>query len=348
MTAGFTSLPIAKWPTADRLAWDAACQPGARLKRGGAAAHLKEVTRKDLARRYGYFLSFVEWSEGLDAQGSVAAYVTPHRVACYVAELQKRVGSVTVQGSIYKLRRTAQLLNPAGDVRWLCDLEKDLALEVQPHSKFGRLVYSNVLLEAGLTLMAEAHSIMVCTELKRARQVRNGLMIALLACHPIRLKNFAGLELGRTIRKVADDWWIVLPDRETKEARHDERKVDPCLQRWIDLYVEFYRPTLTREDRLHHFLWSSSNGDAMTYASIEKVIKATTLETIGVDVCPHLFRTAAASTVATSAPDLPGLAASLLHHTSATVTEEHYNRAKSSSAAQAFGALLRQVSSGSA
>src|SRR5712672_2973490 len=102
------SLPVAQWPTADRLAWESACRPAARFSRGGAAAHMKEITRKDLRRRYGYFLTFVEHSEGLDSNAGVAAYVTPDRVARYEAELQKRVGSVTIQGSIYKLRRTAQ------------------------------------------------------------------------------------------------------------------------------------------------------------------------------------------------------------------------------------------------
>jgi integrase/recombinase XerD len=112
------SLSVEQWPTADRLAWEAACRPAARLKKGGAAAHLKEITRSDLSRRYGYFLEFVDQSEGLDPTAAVTAYVTPDRVACYEAELQKCVGSVTLYGSIYKLRRTAQLLNPAGDFGW--------------------------------------------------------------------------------------------------------------------------------------------------------------------------------------------------------------------------------------
>src|SRR5260370_12464787 len=53
------SLPLDLWPEADRNAWISACRPPARLKRGGAAGHLKPVTRDDLARRYGYFLAFL-------------------------------------------------------------------------------------------------------------------------------------------------------------------------------------------------------------------------------------------------------------------------------------------------
>ncbi len=50
------SLPIEFWPEADRKAWVAACLPSQRLKRGGAGSHMKPITLKDMARRYGYFL----------------------------------------------------------------------------------------------------------------------------------------------------------------------------------------------------------------------------------------------------------------------------------------------------
>lgn len=51
------SLPLAQWPAADLLEWECACAPGLRLKRGGRASHLKPVTRDDLTRGYGYFLT---------------------------------------------------------------------------------------------------------------------------------------------------------------------------------------------------------------------------------------------------------------------------------------------------
>ena len=50
-TAKVRSLKTAEWPVADRKAWEAACRPAIRLQRGGTAAHMKEVTRRDLAKR---------------------------------------------------------------------------------------------------------------------------------------------------------------------------------------------------------------------------------------------------------------------------------------------------------
>src|SRR6516162_3178436 len=47
------SLPVSEWPDADRRAWEEAYRPGLRLKPGGVASHLTEVSRNDFARRYG-------------------------------------------------------------------------------------------------------------------------------------------------------------------------------------------------------------------------------------------------------------------------------------------------------
>jgi hypothetical protein len=129
------SLPFDLWPSADREAWSAACLPGQRLKRGGAGAHMNSVTLRDLARRYGYFLDFLDRSGLLDRSAAAAGQVTPDKVDRYIGELGERVSSVTTYGSIYKLRRASQLLDPRQDFQWLIELEKDLALVMRPRSK---------------------------------------------------------------------------------------------------------------------------------------------------------------------------------------------------------------------
>src|SRR5262252_3841653 len=341
------SLPLDQWPGADRSAWRVACQPAERLKRGGAASHMKNITRSDLARRYGYFLDHVQRTEGLDLNAPAAALVIPDRVDRYIAELTARVGSVTLHGSIYKLRRMAQLLAGDRDFTWLTEIEKDLALVMQPKSKFGRLVYSNVIIEAGMALMAEADVATHRSPMARARQFRSGLMMALLGAHPIRLKNFSSLQIGRSFVKVNDTWWIVLAAAETKERKPDERPVVFYLTPWIDRYLSTHRPVLSRADEPPASLWLSSNdGGPMTYSGVENVISNTTLATIGIDISPHLFRTAGASTAAVYAKAHPHLASALLHHTDPRVTEEHYNRATSISAAQSYASLIKNYRNG--
>ena len=336
------SLPIELWPEADRITWISACQPSQRLKRGGAASHMKVITRDDLARRYGYFLDCMDRRGLLDLDKAAGAHVTPEDVDAYVAELARRVGSVTAHGSIYKLRRACELIDPARDLSWLGDIEKDLAFVMRPRSKSGRWVLTEVLVEAGLTLITEAENSRKMSRLGQARQVRNGLMVAVLAMHPIRLKNFAALEIGRSLIEITGSWWIVLSASETKENRPDERRVDDLLKPALDHYLRKHRVVLAGADSPPPALWLSSNdGAPMSYAGVERVITDTTRSTVGVAVSPHLFRTSIASSAAMHGGSNPHLASALLHHRDARVTEAHYNRASSLSAANSFLEIIQ-------
>ncbi len=263
-SASARSLPIREWPDADRLAWEHACRTRTRLKPGGTACYLAEESRDDFARRYGAFLGFLQRSGRLERNLDAAAQVTLSNVDAYLAELTARVRSVTVYNCIYKLRRAAELLAPAADYFWLSEIEKDLALVMVPRSKFDRLVFTERLVEAGLTLVAEAQQF-AKNELSRARGVRNGLMIALLAFCPIRLKNFADLEIGHTFKEVEDSWWVALPSSRTKSYRPDERRVPKLLNRAIDVYLNQSRPILIGSRPPTNFLWvSSTTGKPMT------------------------------------------------------------------------------------
>jgi integrase len=71
------------------------------------------------------------------------------------------------------------------------------------------------------------------------------------------------------------------------------------------------------------------------------LISKVTLQTVGIDVSPHLFRTAAASTAAAYGSNTPHLASALLNHTDPRVTEEHYNRATSVSASKAYADIIK-------
>jgi integrase len=328
----------------DRDAWTKAGRPHQRLIRGGAGAHMKPGTLNDLARRYGYFLDFMVRSGLFDRRAAPASLVTPDTVDQYIKEIQKRVGSVTVYGSIYKLRRAGQLLDPTRDFGWLIELEKDLALIMRPRSKANRLLLSDVLVESGLTLIQEAECAATLSSLAKARQFRNGLMVAMLALHPIRLKNFASLEIGRNFKNIDDWWWIVLSASETKEARPDERRIDEPIAVALRTYLRQYRPVLARQDGQSGALWLSSNdGQPMSYHAVADAVTRSVCETTGVPVSPHMFRTSAASSAAIHAAKFPHLGSALLHHRDRRVTEENYNYASTLSAAKAFRKLIKEL-----
>ena len=176
-------------------------------------------------------------------------------------------------------------------------------------------------------------------KLTRARMFRNGLMIAILAHCPLRLKNFAALEIGRSFVNVEGTWWILLSAAETKEKREDERPVPEELTKYIQRYLTVHRPVLARDNKGSNALWMAWDGKPMSYASVAETIPETTRITLGIKVNPHLFRTAGVTTLATSAGDKPHAGGALLHHRPGPVTQEHYNRASCLSAAKALLAV---------
>jgi integrase len=278
----------------------------------------------------------------LDLTFDAAAQVTLSNVETYITELNGRVRSVTVYNCIYKLRRAAELLTPSINYAWLADIEKDLALVMVPRSKFDRLVFTERLVEAGLTLVAEAQEF-AKNDLSRARGVRNGLMVAVLGFCPIRLKNFAALKVGHTFKEAHGSWWVALPALDTKSHRSDDRRIPKLLKSAIELYLNQSRPVLFGSRPPNDFLWiSSMTGQPMTKKNLGTLISKITLETLGVDVSPHLFRTAAATTAATYGSSTPHLASGILGHTDPRVTEEHYNRATTVNAAKTYAALIQQ------
>jgi integrase len=167
-------------------------------------------------------------------------------------------------------------------------------------------------------------------------------MVALLALCPIRLKNFVALEIGRSLIEIRGRWWIVLSAGETKENRPDERPIDELLAPFIDRYLGKHRPMLARTGNRSSALWlSSTDGAPMSYVGVGHVIPTTTLETVGIAVSPHLFRTSAASSAATHCGENPYLGSALLYHTDPRVTNALYNRATSLTAAESLRQIVR-------
>jgi integrase len=130
---------------------------------------------------------------------------------------------------------------------------------------------------------------------------------------------------------------------ETKKGNLEERRVPEFLNRAIDLYLDQARPVLIGNESMSKPLWVfSRTGGQFTTKNRGTLISKITLQTIGVDVSPHLFRTAGATTAAMYGNETPCIASALLGHTDPRVTHEHYNRATSVQAAKLYGSIIEQ------
>ena len=90
---------------------------------------------------------------------------------------------------------------------------------------------TEVIVEAGLTLIAEAELPVKLAEAdpSAAGPKRTD------AVAPCAISNtpqkLAALELGRSIVKIGETWWILLMAAETKEKRADERPIEDEISR---------------------------------------------------------------------------------------------------------------------
>ena len=336
----YRSLPVQEWPAADQRVLEEVRRPGIRLKPGGRASHFAEASINDFINRYGAYLGSLQRKGRLNPRASAAAQVTRSNVKAYVTELKNRVSSVTIWNCIYKLRRAAQLLNPKINFSWLIEIEQELALVMVPRSKFDRLVLTQHIVEAGLTLIAEAEEYGV-SDFERAKGIRNGLMIVILALTQLRLKNFVALQIGSSFKEVNGSWWVSVASGSTKNKRCIEKRIPRYFNRVIELYLCQARVALTRSSVTDSSLWiSSRTGRRFTYKNLGTLISKITFQTLGVDVSPHLFRTAAASTAALKLPQFPYLSAALLGDTDWRVVDEHYKRTTSLNAGQIYATII--------
>jgi integrase len=114
------------------------------------------------------------------------------------------------------------------------------------------------------------------------------------------------------------------------------------LSKFIGVYLEESRPILIGTKPPTDSLWiSSTTGKPYTQKHLGSLISRLTRETIGVDVSPHLFRTAASTTAAILGGRYPHLASALLNHSDPRVTEEHYIRTSSISATTTYAEITR-------
>jgi len=336
----YHSLLVSQWPATDREAWHAARAPAVRLKSGGIASHLKPASRNGLARAYGYFLEFCKrtdrWSEG----SIPADLVTPEGIAAYLDELEQRVGSVTRHTYISRLCRMAALLAPSRDVDWLRQIEADIKQLVRPRSRSNRIVDLSRPWRLGLELMSRAEDRTDLTNLQRARLYREGLMIAFLAVCPIRLGNFARLELNRHIRQFGEEWWVVLEAAETKSGRHDERPLPIELGGRIERWLAQWRPTFISTGDA---FWPSTKGGSLAYTFVGSIISSVTRRELGVDVSPHLFRHSAVHTIAAHRGDRIAVGTAILQHTDPRTTNIYNTKARTIQAGRALQAIVTSL-----
>jgi hypothetical protein len=184
--------------------------------------------------------------------------------------------------------------------------------------------------------------------LRAAYRYQAGLVIALLAARPLRIRNFQDITIGQSLRWDADRYWLTFSDSKTGMAIDE-----PCpgdLIPYLDEFLRRHRPVLMRQilrfhsaDPLHRRLWVDRVGKPMRESALRDLIKTYTAAEYGRPLWPHLFRDCLLTSVAIDQPDLMSISARLLGHSSLRTGERHYNQASMLDASRRYGMAILEL-----
>jgi integrase len=200
--------------------------------------------------------------------------------------------------------------------------------------------------QLGLDLMTEAETADRVTPIRRARQFRDGLIIALLAARPMRRATLLSMQFDRHLILSDATACVCFDADEVKERRAYERELPSELVAPLHRYRSQWRPILLAGASTPD-VWVTRGGRRLSADQLYTMVTGVTRVAFGVSMSPHLFRDAAATAIAVEAPADIGIVMPVLGHASSGTIERHYNQAGAIEAMRAHAgtmtALRRQL-----
>ena len=158
----------------------------------------------------------------------------------------------------------------------------------------------------------------------------------------IRRRSLTALTASRHVEFGAAGLNFLLYPEDTKAKRAESFRVPEQFLPYLERYLQEIRPRLLGR-RKHDGFWASYKGGPLCDGRIYSIVRERVFARFGKKMGLHDFRRAAATFVATDAPDLIGLVPGILQHASPEVSERHYNLARSVEASRRFAAHLAKT-----
>ena len=340
------SLKLIDWPPQEREAWISAEEDHLLFGGYDPSSNWSPGRRSLIENSYGAWLAWLHSRGELQHHEGPVERFTDARLRQYVQHLLDSVASVTAHDRVKTLRYALRVLAPKSDTSFLDSAISYLNRIKRPsRNKAIRIRSVSALVALGRSLMLEARARPI--EHATAKVYRDGLMIALLAHNPIRLANFAGLELGNSLLTDKDQARIWIKAENSKSGRDIDQPIAPQLVPWLYEYLQNWRTELLRkgENKQTAAVWINNLGKRMQNETARAIIKARTAAAFGQPINPHLFRDCTATEIALHIPEQVGIIAPILGHSSPVTAERHYNQAKTFEAVEAMEKTINRVKS---
>lgn len=335
-------LRLSEWPSADRAAWSRATTAADYFDDEALAANWRPKTRASAASAYGRWLAYLKGHRSALLQQPLDARPNEQVVGDYVSVLAARVRAMSVAAELNHLVLALTAMAPNIDWKWLRRIQSAWQRRAQRRDLRPRMVHPARLLALGVVLMESADS--AGNPIAAARQYRDGLLIALLACRPLRRRTLSAVELGRHLRRFGDRYVLTIPGSDMKSGVPIEFEVPEELGPYLARYIDRYRPVFPGAGQAAA-LWMSSMGGALGDAAIYELVLRRTRAAFGFGVNPHLFRHIAATAIARESPESVSTARDLLTHANLDTTASYYLQATTFAAAKTYAAMLEALRS---
>ncbi len=140
----------------------------------------------------------------------------------------------------------------------------------------------------------------------------------------------------------------MVPGAETRTGRSLDLPFPAALVPALERHLAAHRPVLVAQPgrgqgKAGAALWVSAEGGPLSEAMLGHLVEAHTRAAFGRAVNPHLFRDAAATSLALEDPARVRVVARVLGHGSFATTERHYNLARGEAAAGRWHAALDRL-----
>lgn len=339
-------LSVDEWPVAHRALWQVGTVPkGGRLAKRKHADRLEPVSIRNARRGYGAFLVIVQ-AEGIDTNvRRPRDLVTPENVALFVDRLFDRGNKAnSVKQRLFNLRTALRIMEPDVEFGWItrpggASINEFLRQEFEAKE----LPAPRELTQLGLDLITRAQTANPLSDAAK-RSARNGLMCALLAIFPIRLRSLALMRLGQHVSDLGTSIELAFSDADMKNRRRLECSVPDHLVPAFRFYLDTVRPAMSYSDE--GWFWLNVDGTRFEYAGIQGMFRRLSTRELGRTLGTHSTRHGLATALADVAPQRPGLAATILG-VSEDVVSIHYRRAEMRHAARLANTLLNEERSAS-
>lgn len=336
-------LPTSEWPEHDRRLWEAARDPWQR-RFGDQPRQVKRAERAwvKVAGGWGRYLSFLAQRGWLDPHEAPWERATHERLDAFFFELiELENADYTVTGRFAEVQTALQVFQPRGDHRWVTHPHGIAISDHLPMRKRELTLYAPLdLFLWGLELMEKAKDL--SGPRRRQVQMRDGLLIAILAFRGLRLRSVLSLTLGKNILRDPESglWRVDLSPVDVKNERYINMCLPEILEPWLDRYVEVERQELLGGNQSDAF-WINWGGKPLREKGLDKRIRWHSAKRFGQAETfgTHRFRHCIASALPMILPEHPGLAASILH-ISHGVLDKHYDRSSAVLAFRTYHAAL--------